>query len=805
MSSTLADCIGKKVRDGLIRAASAKKMQAVAGDLEQRYLKDGMGPTEAVEAALTEAARIFKETAERKRYIDAKHVLATKRVQAYMMEHPKGASAGAMATLVRDIWDTGIARDGNVETQTEVIYGQLQKRFASGLDAYKSKAAGLVQDKVGVRNLVRELFGVDTGDTKAAQAAREWKETATYAVDRFKRAGGELFAKENWRLPQVHNAEQIAKAGFEPWRDFMLPLLDDVTWQRIAPGSGLTRDDVMREIYDSITLEMTPRRGKVASGINSHNARRFFEFKDAENWLAYNDRFGAGPNGIFDLLTGHMQSMARDTAIAEIMGPKPTAILDMMVAAAEKEARDNPKPLLQRAISLVEGPKAVRRTYDVLSGALGGRLTGTNAIIGGVRNFLSAKSLGAAIISAVPSDSVLAAFSAKMIGADVGRMMGRVLNGMSEEEAMRMGIVASSIADGGFAGQRFQDELYGRGFTRHLASFVIRAQGLTAWTDRLKRTAQLEIMGTLADAQGTAWGDLKKPIKNMLKRHGLSPADWRVIQQAPLGDANGAKFLVPDLIEDQDVAERLQRAIIEERQFFVLEPDARVRQITTGGYGANTFAGQAVRSLTMFRSFAITMLTTHAMRAAIQAGIGNKVIYGGSWIALLTLSGAMTIQARALISGKDPRPMNTGEFWGAAALQGGALGFFGDFLSTAVGRGGETITTALAGPVGGFANDLARLTFQNLRQKFEGEPVKFGAELARFVRYNTPVTNLAYTRLVLDRVLWDQVQRIADPSWQRSFARMERQARKDYGQRFWWGPGDATPQRAPDLGNVAGP
>jgi hypothetical protein len=80
--------------------------------------------------------------------------------------------------------------------------------------------------------------------------------------------------------------------------------------------------------------------------------------------------------------------------------------------------------------------------------------------------------------------------------------------------------------------------------------------------------------------------------------------------------------------------------------------------------------------------------------------------------------------------------------------------------------------------------------------------VAFGAELARFMRWNTPGTNLWYTRLGLDRLLWDQVQSLVDPDYRKSFRRMEQRARRDYGQDFWWKPGQATPRRAPDLGQV---
>ena len=38
----------------------------------------------------------------------------------------------------------------------------------------------------------------------------------------------------------------------------------------------------------------------------------------------------------------------------------------------------------------------------------------------------------------------------------------------------------------------------------------------------------------------------------------------------------------------------------------------------------------------------------------------------------------------------------------------------------------------------------------------------------------------------------------------KKFRRIEKNARKEFDQRFWWAPGDPLPERAPDLGAVGG-
>ncbi len=52
-----------------------------------------------------------------------------------------------MAVLVRDM--RGKATFSNVEARQEVVLGQILRRMADGLNAYRSKAAGLVQNTEG--------------------------------------------------------------------------------------------------------------------------------------------------------------------------------------------------------------------------------------------------------------------------------------------------------------------------------------------------------------------------------------------------------------------------------------------------------------------------------------------------------------------------------------------------------------------------------------------------------------------------------------------------------------------------------
>jgi hypothetical protein len=68
-------------------------------------------------------------------------------------------------------------------------------------------------------------------------------------------------------------------------------------------------------------------------------------------------------------------------------------------------------------------------------------------------------------------------------------------------------------------------------------------------------------------------------------------------------------------------------------------------------------------------------MNTHIMRGVVQEGAKAKGRYFADLILSTTLMGALAMQLKEMAKGRDPRPMTDAEFWGAAMLQGGGLGF----------------------------------------------------------------------------------------------------------------------------------
>jgi hypothetical protein len=176
------------------------------------------------------------------------------------------------------------------------------------------------------------------------------------------------------------------------------------------------------------------------------------------------------------------------------------------------------------------------------------------------------------------------------------------------------------------------------------------------------------------------------------------------------------------------------------------------------------------------------------------------VKYGLPFVLMHMVAGAAAMQAKTILAGKDPQSMSEPKFWLQALAQGGGLGIYGDLLNSAYTRTGRSPIADFAGPIPGFIEDVSRLTFAQSRKAAEGEGTTLGAEVTRFGRRYTPGT--WYTKLAVDRLLWDTIQSAADPGYRSAFRRIEQRTKRDTGQQFWFGPGHTVPSRAPDLSKL---
>lgn len=810
----LDKCLDDRVNGGTLTRAQADE---IARRVREMETETAGGPMNEAEAMARVAAEM-KEAATLRKRQNAMQVITDAELAARQASHPRGAYAGAAAIFARDFNADapGVAAGAgsNVEGRQRAVLSILHGKVVEMLDAYRSKALGLTRDTMGLRSMVRELYGEATGDGVANAAARGWREATEYARKRWVDGGGQTFKLDDWRLPQVWNKDAVSRMTRAQFLDAMneaigagkLRVLD---WKTGKPVPSARADEIITNAYDAIVTDglsrLVPGQQRAGRLANSREERRAFEWASADAWLEANERYGAGDGiGIYSLLTQHLDGIARDIGMIEVLGP-----------AANHQAR----VVMDRAAKAGATPGQVYKLealWDTVSGA------STSAVNRGVAGFmresrawLTAAKLGSAMLSAVADFGTLRLTAAwnGIPATDVLRRYTRLITSDGDRKAaIRAGLIAEGWARVAAVTQRQQADVVGAGMGSRVADTVLRASSLTVHTESGRWAFQIETLAQLADDAAVPFDRLRPGFRRGMERNGVTAADWDIIRAAQTFDlGDGGRVIHPETIAKQgrreaDAAAKLMQWITIETDFAIPVPGARERALMMGKTQAGTMVGEFWRSTTQLKAFPVTMMTTHLLRSIEAYRGGDHGRYMAGLAVSMTVMGALGVQLKQIAAGKDPRDMTEPSFWGAAFAQGGGAGIFGDFLYSSLTRADRGFyMTAVGGPTAGVVDDLMRLTGGNIQGLAEGKDTNFGGELARFARFNAPGTSLWYGRLALDRLMWDRLQEMADPDHARKWRRLENNARRDFGQEFWWRPGETAPARGPDAGASLGP
>ncbi|MEX2628644.1 MAG: hypothetical protein WD341_01810 [Tistlia sp.] len=644
-------------------------------------------------------------------------------------------------------------------------------------------------------------------------AAAQWGEMTDYAVSRFNAAGGTLKRKESWRLPQVWQRDKVISAGGQAFREHMMTALETGRlairdFETGAPVTRLKAVEIIDEAYEKIRTnglsELVPGRRGGTKLANSRSDPRVFEWTSADAWLEFNDRFGMGREGIMDVVTGHVRSIARDIALLEQFGPNPEASARHMIDLAKQWAGSKEKSGL-----FDYGPAGAERHLGAIWDQVTGKAhspvnEGAATFMRGLRSWATSTKLGSAMLSSVTDFSTLRQ-TAKFNGLDTVQLLGFYLKGLNPANeadrrlATKLGLVAETGLRTMHAASRHTLDVVGTELPSRVADTVLRASFLSTHTDAARKAFGQAFYAELADLSDVPFTRLPDPFQRQFRRYGLTPDDWNLIRTGDALEQDGVSFIWPEALAKQggaraEAATKLMGMVLEETAFAVPTPGAVERATILGSTRPGTLSGELLRTFGQFKSFAVSMALTHGMRGLRQARGGDHGQYLASIVLSMTVMGAWAMQMKEIAKGREPRDMADHRFWAAAFVQGGGAGIFGDFLYAGISREGRSFAaTFLGGPAFGIIDDVASLTAGNIATAAGGDDANWGRDMVRFLRHNTPGSSVWYARLALDRLLFDQLQTQLDPDYRQGFRRLEQRYRQEFDQDFFWAPGEAVP------------
>jgi hypothetical protein len=839
---SIKDCLDSAVAQGVVDEKTANKMYE---DFQEFYAQKrlNMGDTEALGSA--KEAWVKKYDAEK---IESQRRAALtrgaiQRVNDHLSNYtnPWGKHDIYEASM-RLLENYGYSETSSVVGKTKTLIGLAHSEISNALLAHRRKffsISGKREDQDGIENIVKELFSHDSGDAVAKEGAKSVAEVFETLRQRYNVAGGAIGKLESYGLPQKHDAVKLLALKGDiaekraQWKEFIKPLLNKERMVDPLTNEPLTAarfEQVLDYSFDSITTggmnKVTPslqdlQKGSLATQRAEH---RFLHFKDYEGWKAYSDKFGSGD--AWADISSHINSMAGDIAAMEVLGPNPDAMINYLKSSVQSQwalamkgqaSKFNLDPSEINVDAHSHFFSKTAKLESLWQSIRGREMANANLAQGfaTARNFITSAKLGGAAVLAGTTDPFVDASARKISGLPVTKAFGvifQTFNKGLKEDAVRAGIILDDAVNMLHEGGQQSLKLMGSQWSKIAADRTVQWSFLEPMTQARRHVFAMDFMAVAADHKKLEWGALKTQnpyYARTLEGYGFKQGHWDALRSAEVFSTDRASsgILRPvDVRKSSNIyaveaSEKFLEAILQQTERAVPTGTHRSRSLLTGSTARGTVLGEMVESGLQFKSYglSLTMLQLEAIQNEFARGGVNGAVYAGSLLLSLTLGGALAMQLKNVINGKDMQDITDHKFLIAAMKTGGGLGILGDYLFDDWSRFGHSLPVTLMGPTAGVANDLLKLTLGNTMKAADGKKTYFKRDSVDFLSKNTPVAStLFYSKLAMQRMVFDQMQHLADPDSHRRFADRARKMRKETGQEFWWQPGDAFPTQAPN-------
>ncbi len=700
-------------------------------------------------------------------------------------------------------------------------------------------------DRVG-REMWELHDGGNPGVTKDADAewlAKQLADVTELARRDLNRLGANIGKlDDHGYIPQRHDAWRMLKVSEQDWVDEIAPRLD---YERSFPDIDENEARaVLGEIYRTVVTGQDGRirpenDGAIKGPANlakrlSH--QRVLHFRSYDDWAAYNKAFGYGDT--LSTVVEHWRLSARIGGQMKVLGPNPEAMLrgfaDKQSARLSRDRGVTPKQAADWGKELRDVEKWA--AFKVMTGEAfavrGRRLAAGGSFI---RTWETISKLGSVVISSI-TDPVTLAGNLRFQGNNIAQAYGRVFqgyfSGRGKEEQREIGFLLGEGFDGLIDSMvsAYTANDTATGFASRAMTTFFRLNGLTWFTDTGRSVGARLMAADMGRRAGKRFDELDERYRNVLELQGITPAKWDVIRQAKFEGNNGSTYITPDKIRDlddsafdaliaepldqadlspearQQLLERarfdlevdLQRFIRDEVSFGIIESDARTRAVTSGGFQSGTPAREAWAMIMQFKAYPVAF-TQRVLGRSLRSGpaysttaerLLKNSLHFGELLAVLWIAGLMATWGKDVAKGRTPK-----ELWsedeglnlktiGAAFMQSGGLGLYGDFLFADRNRFGgawwQSLTGPFVGDVGTIGDIVLEVRDQIVKGEADGE--KLVRDGVRLFQGLTPGASLPGVKPALDLLFLNSLREALQPGFLR---RQERWLEQNYGQEFY--------------------
>lgn len=612
--------------------------------------------------------------------------------------------------------------------------------------------------------------------------------------------------------PTLKGTDINYNKNFTAWKDFIMQYLDgDRTF-----GNTDNIDSFLMNSYNSLVGNKI-QVADGASGVFGSNSvtkgisnKRVLHFKSAKDWYAYNEKFGTG--SLKETYYSGLMTAGRNIGMLDTLGTKPkenfekirVAISNRMLAKKRSTESLSSYRQFEKFMNVVDGT-----VYTFDGGTSGFAVAKWSAIARSVGNVAK---LGGAVISAA-ADIGIYASEMKYQGRSFLGGMAEAMGGVGKIKNTKQ---KRDIAKGlGFLGDGTTYDISGRfqvgdnlnkGWTQIQRTFF-KYNLLSWWTNTLKENSMLGMANYYANQKSLSFDQLNKPLQSFFGLYNIDATKWDVIRKTAMSKADdGTEFInISELsnMSDADIKKitgmndlsktelqiekdkfkySVSGMLLDRSIYAVIEPDARTKGTMTQGTLAGTGMGEAIRFVGQFKAFPMAIGNKVLGReiAFLRKGPNQDIGRGIRGLAAIMVTsgfmGYLSMTAKDLLKGKEPRDPNNIKTIMAAFLQGGGLGIYGDVLFKEQ-RDAGSVVAGLIGPAPTTAVDLGLA----LKYALSGEGGKAGKAAYRTISSNIPFLNLFYIKAAFDYMIGFQIMETMNPG---VLKRVEKRMKKDYNQEY---------------------
>lgn len=783
-----------------------------------------MSQIDKLTAASEQVAKDIQSDLARKKQILAKDII--KRSQG--LEILKTLGLAANQNLDRMIAHNGdMSGITSLNSEYKVIANETKRHMWNFYTKIKG-ALGIWTDNNLMKDVARERFGEDTGNSVAKQIATELGKMYDDLRVRFNAAGGDIGdLGDDFGFNTIWEGDKLKDAGVQQWLDDALKNIDRSKYVDVD-GNPLTNDQIKEMIshsFESITTDGLNKLnvGEVVQGggkvTNRMSQSRVLHWKNADAWLEMQQKYGALP--FVDLIDSHIDTMAKNIALVEKFGSNPNRAFEIL--AQEAKRIDGANGIKTNA--LTDGIRRATTMYDVFANReMNHGSEALNAFGVAYRAWNVSTMLGSALLASL-SDIAPMIKLARMHNLSVAKLMGNLVgelnpfNPKDRELSFSMGIAVDEITSslGRFATEDLTS-VYDRAsqvarVSNTAASTIMRASLLNAWTRATKAAWSKTLMNKYANLpKEKKWGQLDAEDQSFLKAVGLDERTWEVMSLAePMKDGAGNPLMttqsilnIPDEqlnhlgnpleVKNQAVKKYFSH-VLDEQGMAVIESGLRERTRLYGKTHGGEILGFFGRGMMQFKSFPVTFLMRHGTRALRDGALSPTPYTYMIPLALgMSAMGALSLQLGEIANGNNPLPMWDDDdpdvalsFMTKAAMKGGGMTLLGDIVAAGADTSGRDGRDFLLGPMGGDMVKLAQLTSGTANQILNGKDVTSKTnQMYMLAKSKIPGQNLWYTKTAMNRLMFDDIQNMIAPDYQQKYKRkMQKQGRSQ-----WWESGE---------------